>query len=157
MGKNNYSVDVSDILNFVCLGDRKGESEAPGGGGGQFFLEEPRGGGVSWASGGVRRPEGCLRAISGGRGGWWLIFFWGPKFPPRSAKKIRWSPPHVDCNYPVDVSRFIGEMSRLSCGQSVQSVWVCTEVRSGRPGCPRDLPPSRLGDTSDSYRPANCS
>ena len=40
------------------------------------------------------------------------------------------------------------EMFRLSRGDSVQSVWICTDIRSRRPGCPWDSPPSDTRDTS---------
>ena len=53
-------VDVSDIFYlFSALGRGKGESEAPGGGGG-LFAENPRRGGLpgGWGRGG-ERPGGC--------------------------------------------------------------------------------------------------
>ena len=45
------------------------------------------------------------------------------------------------------------EMSRLSCGHSVLSVWNYTQMRSGRPGCPGNRPQTVPGDTA--YRPPN--
>ena len=55
----------------------------------------------------------------------------------------------MDCNHPVDVSLLSGGMSRLSRGHSVQSMWIGREIRSGRPGCFWDSPPSHPGDTSE--------
>ena len=37
------------------------------------------------------------------------------------------------------------ELSRLSRGHSVQFIWNYTEIRSGRPGCPGDSPPTVPG------------
>ena len=62
-------MDVSDIFYFFLLGGGKGESEAPGGGWGRFYMENPTrgGGGVSgWVGAG---GGGCFRGIWGGRGG----------------------------------------------------------------------------------------
>ena len=66
---------------FFCLGEGKGESEAPGRGGGRFFFfENPRGGGVCQEREGGEGPGGCLPKY---------FFFSGPKFPPRIALKTR--------------------------------------------------------------------
>ena len=68
---------VSDIFHiFFCWGEGKGESEALGGGGERFFIENPRrGGGVSRAGrGGGEGPGGCLRGIRGGGGGLKIFF-----------------------------------------------------------------------------------
>ena len=66
---------------FFCSGAGKGESEALGGGGGRFFIENPGGGGLPGRSGqGGEGPGGCLREICGGGGS--IFFFSGPKFPP---------------------------------------------------------------------------
>ena len=49
-------MDVSDIFNFFfCLGEGKGESEAPGRGRGQFSMENPSRGGVSREGGAAGR------------------------------------------------------------------------------------------------------
>ena len=63
-------VDVSDIFNFFLLGEGKGESGAPGAGGGRFFIESPRkGAGVS------RRPGRVeLGKVLGGGGGLNIVF-----------------------------------------------------------------------------------
>ena len=45
-------MDVSNIFIFFCSGEGKGESEAPGRGGGRFFIENPRRGGGSPTRGG---------------------------------------------------------------------------------------------------------
>ena len=72
-------VDVSDIFIFFCLGEGKGESEAPGGWGGGFFNVKSQEGGGSpeWVGAG---PGGCLRAIWGGG---LNIFFFGAEIPQR--------------------------------------------------------------------------
>ena len=67
----------------VCSGDGKGESEAPGRGGGEtFLLKIPGGGGGlpgGWGAGGAR----SRRVFAGFWGGGAAIFFFsGPKFPP---------------------------------------------------------------------------
>ena len=61
-------VDVSDIFYFFCLGEGKGESVAPGRGGGRFFFSENprRAGGFSHERGGGEGLGGCLRGILGG-------------------------------------------------------------------------------------------
>ena len=46
---------------------------------------------------------------------------------------------NLDCVCPVEVSC-------LSRGHSVQLAWIYTEIRPGRPGCPRDSPKSSLGN-----------
>ena len=55
-------MDVSDIFYFFCSGRGKGESEAPGGEGGRFFLENPRTVG-SRGREGAEGPGGCLWRI----------------------------------------------------------------------------------------------
>ena len=62
-------MDVSDILYFSCSGE-KGESEAPGKGGGSVFIENPRRGG-----GGFQEGEGSSgrEGVCGELGN----FFWG--------------------------------------------------------------------------------
>ena len=68
-------MDVSDFFFFFCSGRGKGESEAPGGVGDRFFIENPRRGG---RPGGAEGPEGCLRRIGEFWGGGGLnIFFQG--------------------------------------------------------------------------------
>ena len=42
----SFSVDVSDVFNFFCSGEGKGESEAPERGGNDFLLKVPKGGGL---------------------------------------------------------------------------------------------------------------
>ena len=56
---------------FFCLGRRKGESEAPGVGGGGRFLFKIPGGGVLQEGEGPRGPGQCLQRIGdlGGGGG----------------------------------------------------------------------------------------
>ena len=54
--ENRSLVDVSDIFHFFCLGEGKGESEAPGGEGDIFLLKIPgrvvsRAGGADWGGG----------------------------------------------------------------------------------------------------------
>ena len=61
-------VDVSDIFFFSAWGRGRG---SPGrqrkGGGGRFFIENPKkGGGVLLGKGGARVPGGCLQGIWGG-------------------------------------------------------------------------------------------
>ena len=69
------------FLIFFCSGERKGESDAPGGGRGNDFLLKMPGGGVSRAGAGGRGEGlgGRLRGIVGGGAN----IFSGPKFPPR--------------------------------------------------------------------------
>ena len=71
-------VDVSDIFYFFCSREGKGESEAPGGGGGRFFIENPR------RRGGLPRGwgRGAGRVFAGNGGGGSKYFFSGAKFPP---------------------------------------------------------------------------
>ena len=74
---------------FFCSGERKGESEAPGGGAGErFLIENPRGGGFPGrvGAGGGEGLGGCLRGI-GGEGGL-KYFFSGPKIPPRLKRHL---------------------------------------------------------------------
>ena len=71
-------MDVSDISFFFCSGEGKGESEEPGGGGGRFFIEIPRRGGLP---GGWGRGRGAGRVFAGNLGGG-LNIFSGPKLPP---------------------------------------------------------------------------
>ena len=66
---------------FSCLGEGKGESEAPGrGGGGQLFIENPTKGGALPGGGGCARGREGLQGMWGGGG---KYSFSGPKFPPR--------------------------------------------------------------------------
>ena len=62
-------VDVSDIetKDVSALGEGKGESEAPGGGGGRFLLKIPGGGGFSGRVGAGGRRAG--RVVAGNVGG----------------------------------------------------------------------------------------
>ena len=71
-------MDVSTIFIIFLLGggEGKGESEAPGRGGGRFFIENPRRGGVL--------PRGAGRVSAGNFA---KYFFWGPKCPPRSSRQ----------------------------------------------------------------------
>ena len=66
----HYLVDVSDIFYFFCSGEGKGgESEVPGeGGGDDFFIENPRGGGVL-PGGGGRGGREAGRVSAGNLGG----------------------------------------------------------------------------------------
>ena len=83
--KNNL-VDVSDFF-FFCSGRGKGESEAPGGGGCRFFIDNPRKRVFRRERGrGGGRVSAANRGILGGGGGL-NIFFSGPKCPPRQARK----------------------------------------------------------------------
>ena len=61
-------MDVSDIFYFFWSGRGKGESEALGGGGVGFFIENPKGGG-GVSRRGAEGPGGCVRRIGD--------FFWG--------------------------------------------------------------------------------
>ena len=54
-----FLVDVSDIFYFFCLGQGKGESEGPGGVGGDFSCKIPEGGGSPRRVGGGEGPGGC--------------------------------------------------------------------------------------------------
>ena len=64
-----FLVDVSDIFYFFLLGEgEKGESEAPGRGGGSVLLKIPRGGGGGSPGG----AEGLRGSAAN-----WGIFFWG--------------------------------------------------------------------------------
>ena len=78
---------------FFCLGEGwKGESEAPGRGGGRFSVENPRGGGgSSYERGGSGEgPGGCLRFFFFfGGGGEAKYFCSGPKFPPSLSSDFR--------------------------------------------------------------------
>ena len=59
-------MDVSDIF-FFCSGEGKGESEAPGGGGGRFFIENPRRGeGSPGGAGGRGAGRVSARNLGGG-------------------------------------------------------------------------------------------
>ena len=84
-------MDVSDIFNSAREGGKR-VSEATrlreGGGGGQFFIESTRRGGVS-RTGGAEGPGGCLRQEFLGGGGL-NIFFSGAKCPP-SFGVSRWT------------------------------------------------------------------
>ena len=60
-------MDSSDIFIFSLPRGGKGESEAPGMGGGRFLLEIPRGGDGFSQEGGAQGPGGCLWG-NGGRG-----------------------------------------------------------------------------------------
>ena len=76
---------------FFCSGERKRESEAPGGVGGDFFSGKSQEGGGSsgWVpsrGGRGEGPGGCLRGICGGGG--LNIFFGGPKFPPKISLEL---------------------------------------------------------------------
>ena len=66
---------------FFCSGERKGESEAPGGGRGNDFLLKIPGGGVSWpgGGGGARGWQGACGEFGGGGGA--KYFFWGRNSP----------------------------------------------------------------------------
>ena len=75
---------------FFCSGEGKGESEAPGAGGGLTFHENPRRGGVSGrvGPGAGEGPGGCLWGIFGGG---LNIFFRGRNvrvFQKRGMRKI---------------------------------------------------------------------
>ena len=75
-------MDVSDVF-FPARWRRRGVRGTGGeGGGGDSFLENPRGGGSpGWVGGGGEAPGGCLQELGGGGG--LNIFCSGPKFPPR--------------------------------------------------------------------------
>ena len=54
---------------FSCLGKGKGESEAPGWGGDQFYIENPKGGreaGRGRGAGGCLRQIGEFQGVGGG-------------------------------------------------------------------------------------------
>ena len=71
-------MDVSDIFYFFCSGRGKGESGAPGAGGGSvFYWKSQEGGGVPGGGG-----AGKVGEFLGGGGGP-KYFFSGPKRPPR--------------------------------------------------------------------------
>ena len=77
-------MDVSDIFNFLCLGEWKGEFEAPGGGGFVLLLKIPggRGGGLRGeGGGGVRRREGVCGEFLGGGANFFLGAESPTKFP----------------------------------------------------------------------------
>ena len=82
-------VDVLDIFYlFFCSGRGKGESEAPGGRGGRFFIENTRrGGGVSRRESG--RGAGRVSAANWGIGGGATYLFSGPKCPPSRGFRLR--------------------------------------------------------------------
>ena len=61
-------MDVSDIFYFFCSGRGKGESEATGGGGVDFLLKVPQGGG-SPGGGGPRGREGVCGKLGNSGGG----------------------------------------------------------------------------------------
>ena len=69
IGETGILVDVSDIFFFFCSGEWKGEPEEPGGGGDNFLLKIPGGGGVSRAGGGEGRGAGRVFAGNLGGGG----------------------------------------------------------------------------------------
>ena len=79
-------VDVSNIFYFFPAGGRgRGESEAPGWGGGRFLLKIPGEGGFSHERGGGGEvPGGCLREIFGGGAKYSSS---GPKCPPSRSDK----------------------------------------------------------------------
>ena len=66
----------------------------------------------------------------------------GKRQIPINIKKFGGTPPILDCNYPVDVPICPVEMYR---GHSVQSMWNCKYLRSGRPGCPGTRPQTVTG------------
>ena len=76
-------MDVSDIFIFFCSGRGKGESEAPGRGGGFGCLLKMPGGGGSPGREGL---GGCLRRIEEFWGGGLNIFFSGAKCPPSKCR-----------------------------------------------------------------------
>ena len=78
------------FLIFSARGEGKGEFEAPGGGGGRIFIENPRRGGSPGRGGEGGRGAGRVSARNSGGGGA-KYFFSGPKRPPRriQARKIR--------------------------------------------------------------------
>ena len=59
-------MDVSDIFNFFLLGGGEGESEAPGGGGAFFLIENPTRGGGFPGGKGPRGREGIGEFWGGG-------------------------------------------------------------------------------------------
>ena len=60
-------------------------------------------------------------------------------------KEIGWTPPLGIATIPWTCPVCPMEMSRLSRGHSIQSMWNYTEIRSGRPRCPGDSPPNLRG------------
>ena len=71
-------MDVSDIFYFSARGGGRGSPRCQGGEV-RFFIENPRGGGVSRREMGPRGREG----VCGELGNWGgVIFFGGPKCPP---------------------------------------------------------------------------
>ena len=78
-------MDVSNIFNFFCSGEGKGESGATARGGSVFLLEI-RGGGVSQGGGGREGPGWCLREFLGGGGGGGVnIIFFGAEMSTKST------------------------------------------------------------------------
>ena len=61
-------MDVSDIFNFFCSGEGKGESGATGREGGWFLLKIPGGGGLQRGARGARGREGVCGEFGGGGG-----------------------------------------------------------------------------------------
>ena len=96
-------MDVWGVFLFFLLGERKGDSEAPGRGGGyiRFFIENPRRGGLQVGEG-PRGQEGVRGdwGIGGGGlnifGGGAKFFFSGPKCPPRVITLVI---KMITCNY----------------------------------------------------------
>ena len=67
-----FLVDVSEIFYFFCSGEGKGESEAPGRGGGSvFFMDNPRRGALPNGGGG----RGAGRVFAGNLGGGGAKYF----------------------------------------------------------------------------------
>ena len=89
-----FLVDVSDIFNFFCSGEGKGESGATGREGGRFFfLKIPGGGGVIQEGVGVGEGTGRVSAGNLGElGGGAKYFFSGPKCPPRIVARLKEDP-----------------------------------------------------------------
>ena len=81
-------VDVSDILNFSCSREEKGESEAPGrvGGGSVFLLKIPGGGLPGEGGGGRGARRVSARNLGVGGGGAANFFFFGAEMPTKQLK-----------------------------------------------------------------------
>ena len=90
---------------FFCSGEGKGAVRGVGRrGGGRFFIENPRGGGLpGGGAGGGEGPEG----VCGDLGGGGKYFFSGPKFPPPKGpeiEKIQDRPPGL--KFSIEIENF---------------------------------------------------
>ena len=95
---------------------------------------------VFWARVGRQPPHAnpCLRRPINTTNLAWHLPIWIASIP--------WTRPVWQC--PL-------EMSRFSRGHSVQSVWLCTDIRSGTSWMSLGLSQNRPRNTSKTYRPPN--